>query len=147
MSQVYQIFREYLAVRKFCTRWIPHNFTETQKFRGNDWCHEMIQIFAGGDANYDIVRGDESLIYCYDPKAKRQSAEWVFFFEWDWKGIIRYELLRWGNHQLETLLPTTDEPQARSREKQLELINGKGVIFHHDDASPHTSLTTQQIWR
>lgn len=27
---------------------------------------------------YDIVTGDESWIYCYEPESKRQSAQWVF---------------------------------------------------------------------
>ncbi|KAG6794851.1 transposase [Apis mellifera caucasica] len=29
-------------------------------------------------------------------------------------------------------------------EKRLELINRKGVVFHHDNARPHTSLVTRQ---
>ncbi|GBP50190.1 hypothetical protein EVAR_97191_1 [Eumeta japonica] len=32
-------------------------------------------------------------------------------------------------------------------EKRLELINRKGVVFHHDNARPPTSLPTQQILR
>ena len=30
------------------------------------------------------------------------------------------------------------------KEKRLELINRKGVIFHHDNATSHTSLETRQ---
>ena len=29
-------------------------------------------------------------------------------------------------------------------EKWPELVNRKGVIFHHDEATPHTSLATRQ---
>ncbi|KAG6795896.1 Ammar1 transposase [Apis mellifera caucasica] len=29
-------------------------------------------------------------------------------------------------------------------EKRPELTNRKGVVFHHDNASPHTSLVTRQ---
>ena len=33
---------------------------------------------------------------------------------------------------------------AAVKEKQLELVNRKVVIFHHDNATPHTSLATCQ---
>ena len=33
---------------------------------------------------------------------------------------------------------------AAVKEKWPELVNGKGVIFHHDIAIPHTSLATRQ---
>ena len=33
---------------------------------------------------------------------------------------------------------------AATREKRLELVNRKGVIFQHDNATPHTSLATRQ---
>ena len=33
---------------------------------------------------------------------------------------------------------------AAVKEKRLELVNRKGVIFHHDNATPHTSLATNQ---
>ena len=29
-------------------------------------------------------------------------------------------------------------------EKRPELVNRKGLIFHHDNATPHTSLATRQ---
>ena len=33
---------------------------------------------------------------------------------------------------------------AAVKEKRPELVNRKGVIFHYDNATPHTSLTTRQ---
>ena len=34
------------------------------------------------------------------------------------------------------------------KKKRTELVNRKGVIFHHDNATPHTSLATRQklLW-
>jgi len=65
---------------------------------------------------------------------------------WDWKGIVRYELLPSGQmidsnlycQQLERLR------QAIER-KRPELINRKDVIFHHD--KDHTSLAIRQKLR
>ncbi|GBP55534.1 hypothetical protein EVAR_36257_1 [Eumeta japonica] len=60
---VNKIIHEYLSVRKLCSRWIPHNLTEAQKFRLVDWCCDMMQRFAGGDSNeYNIVAGDEKTV-------------------------------------------------------------------------------------
>ncbi|KAL0880861.1 hypothetical protein ABMA27_002044 [Loxostege sticticalis] len=64
---------------------------------------------------------------------------------WDWKGIIHYELLPPGrtiDSELysEQLMRLKQEVER----KRLELINRRGVVFHHDNARPHTSLATQQ---
>ncbi|GBP70761.1 hypothetical protein EVAR_50867_1 [Eumeta japonica] len=57
-----QILREYLAVRKFCTRWIAHNLTEAQKPRRINWCCEMMR-FTSGDLNavYDMITAPNSI--------------------------------------------------------------------------------------
>ncbi|GBP48952.1 Mariner Mos1 transposase [Eumeta japonica] len=77
MSQVYKSLHGHLEVRKLCIRWIPHNLTEAQKLRRVNWCCEMMLRFAGGYSNsvYDVVTGDESWIYCYDPETKRRFAQ------------------------------------------------------------------------
>ncbi|GBP52053.1 hypothetical protein EVAR_97523_1 [Eumeta japonica] len=57
-------------------RWIPHDLINVQKLRRVKRCREMMQGFAGGDSNavHDIVAGNESWIYCYDPETKRQCV-------------------------------------------------------------------------
>jgi len=64
---------------------------------------------------------------------------------WDWKGIVHYELLPPGQtihsnlyYQLKRLCQTI-------KRKRLELINRKGVIFHHNNARLHTSLALQKL--
>ncbi|GFY35661.1 mariner Mos1 transposase [Trichonephila clavipes] len=64
---------------------------------------------------------------------------------WDWKGIIYYELLPYGqtlisdlySQQLGRLKLATDQ-------KRPELTNRKGVVFHQDNATPHTSVMNRQ---
>ena len=51
---------------------------------------------------------------------------------WDWKGVVFFELLPRNqtiNLDVYCLLST---------------VNCKGVIFYHDNATPHTSLATRQ---
>ena len=64
---------------------------------------------------------------------------------WDFKGIVFYELLPDKTtinsdvycHQLDKL-------NESLKHKRPELINRKGVVFHQDNARPHTSLVTRQ---
>ncbi|KAJ0183740.1 hypothetical protein K1T71_000163 [Dendrolimus kikuchii] len=67
---------------------------------------------------------------------------------WDWKGIIHYELLPTGRtidsgRYCEQLMRLKQKVER----KRPELINRRGVVFHHDNARPHTSLATQQKLR
>jgi len=63
---------------------------------------------------------------------------------WDYKGVIHYELLPSGKTIDSTVYCSqlTKLDQAIHK-KRPELANRKGVVFHHDNARPHTSLTTR----
>ena len=60
-----------LGVRKRCTRLVPHNLSEEQK-RGT----HMLRKFDGGRSPrvWDIVTGDETWAYEYEPETKQQSV-------------------------------------------------------------------------
>jgi len=67
---------------------------------------------------------------------------------WNWKRIIHYELLP-SNQTIDSNLCYQQMErlcQAIER-KRPELINRKTVVFHHDNARPHTSLATRQKLR
>lgn len=80
MTSVHKILHQHLNVRKLCARWIPHLLTDAQKQNRVDWCKAMIAKYDSGasKAVYNIVTGDESWIYEYDPETKNQSTVWVF---------------------------------------------------------------------
>ena len=71
-----RILHNSLGVRKRCTCWVPHNLTEEQKQGRVDWCTHMLRKFDGGRSPriWDIVTGDETWVYQYDPKTKQQWA-------------------------------------------------------------------------
>ena len=67
---------------------------------------------------------------------------------WDWKGIVHRELLESG-HTINSTLYCQQLMRLKQaiKKKQPELINKKGVVFHHDNARPHISLLTRQKLR
>jgi len=50
----------------------------------------------------------------------------------DWKGIVHYELLPPG----QMIDSNFNNWKNYNREKATELINRKGVVFHHDKLDP-----------
>jgi len=55
-----------------------------------------------------------------------------------------------GNRPIKQLIPNSIVNNCRDYNKQLrgpELINRRGIVFHHDNARPHTSLMTRQKLR
>ena len=73
-------FRDCLGERKRCALRMPHNLSEEQKRGRVDLCTHMLRKFDGGRSPrvWDIVTGDETWVYQYDPETKQQSAVWVF---------------------------------------------------------------------
>ena len=47
-TSIHSILHEHLAVRKICSRWIPHNLANAQKMVRVDWCKEMMEKYDGG---------------------------------------------------------------------------------------------------
>ncbi|GFX47013.1 mariner Mos1 transposase [Trichonephila clavipes] len=64
---------------------------------------------------------------------------------WDFKGIVFFKLLP-DNTTInsEVYCHLLDKLNDALQQERSELINGKGVVFHQDNARPHTSLVTRQ---
>ena len=79
-GSLHEILHVHLRVRRIVSRWVPHNLTDAQKQARVEWCRDMINKFEAGSSRrvYDIITGDESWIYQYDPETKRQLTVWVF---------------------------------------------------------------------
>ncbi|GFX81796.1 mariner Mos1 transposase [Trichonephila clavipes] len=64
---------------------------------------------------------------------------------WDWKGIIYYELLPYGQTLNSDLYcQQLKHLHLAIEQKRPELANRRGVVFHQDNARAHTSVTTHQ---
>ena len=64
----------------------------------------------------------------------------MLLFWWDWKEILYYELLQPNQTiNLDFYCKKLDEFKKYIEKKRPELVNRRGVVFHHDNARPHTS--------
>ena len=63
---------------------------------------------------------------------------------WDYKGVVYFELLP-NNQTINSDVYCSQRVKLEEaiKEKRPELVNRKGIVFHHDKARPHTSLATR----
>ena len=68
------IIHDYLNIRKVCSRWVPHTLTHDQKQLGFRLCCHSLKRFEEGRSRrvFDIITGNESCFYHYDPELKEQ---------------------------------------------------------------------------
>jgi histone-lysine N-methyltransferase SETMAR len=79
------------------------------------------------------------------PKAELRQKKVMLCIWWDWKGILYYDLLpRNQTINSDVYCSQLDRLKAAIDQKRPELVNRKGVVFHHDNARPHVSLATRQ---
>lgn len=75
---VHRILVEDLHKKKVCARFVPHQLTDDQQVARVEHCIDMKES-AENDPIFlrNLVTGDESWCFQYEPLTKRQSAEWV----------------------------------------------------------------------
>ena len=63
-----------LGIRKVCAKLVPKILSEDQKQRRVDFCKDMLEKIRD-DPNilYQVITGDETWVFQYDPETKRQS--------------------------------------------------------------------------
>ncbi len=164
-SSVNTILHDHLHVRKLVSRWVPRGLSEEQKKERVRWCRFMLKKFDGGESKsvWDILTGDETWIYQYDPETKQQSTVWVFegedpptkfkrsrsvnkkmvasfFMKTGHLASVPLEDRRTVNSEWYTTvcLPEIFEEVCAKR----PVRRTRGLLLHHDNASAHTSAQT-----
>lgn len=165
MTSIHSILHEHLEVRKLCARWIPHLLKDDQKKARVKWCKEMIDRFRKGASNavYNIVTGDESWIYSYEPERKSQSAVWVFQDEENPTKVVRSRSV--AKKMVACFFSKNGHVATVALENQKTVNSAwytticlpkvfnelrknntnRRIILHHDNASSHTSKATAEF--
>ena len=69
----------------------------------------------------------------------------MLYVWWNWKGVVFFELLpRDQTINSDVYCRQQNKLNTAIKEKRIELVNRKGVIFHYDNATPHISSATHQ---
>ena len=78
-SSVLKILLERLGLRKICVRWVPHLLTDEQKQSRVRLALQVIEKYDKCDPRRleEIVTGDETWIYHFQPDSKAKNKVWV----------------------------------------------------------------------
>jgi len=76
-SAVHRILTDHLHVLKICAKLVPKNLSVEQKANWLEICQDLLgRLEIEPDFFWDkVITGDESWVFDYYPKTKRQSAE------------------------------------------------------------------------
>lgn len=142
--------------------WVPHELTEKNLMDRISICDSLYKRNENDPFLKRIVTGDEKWIVYNNVERKTSCGKRgepplitskpglhpkkvMLCIWWNSKGIVYYELL--PNNQTinsDKYCSQLDKLKAEIGKKCPELVNRKGVVFHHDNARPHTSLQTRQ---
>ncbi|XP_071879535.1 protein GVQW3-like [Anas platyrhynchos] len=76
-TQVFEMVKENLAMRKVCAKFVPRVLSEEQKANRKAICQDLLHhVNEEPDFLDNVVTSDEMWVSEYDPESKRQSTEW-----------------------------------------------------------------------
>lgn len=141
--------------------WVPHVLTEEQLTKRISFCDMLKKRNEIDPFLSRIVTGDEKWVLYENvdrqrswgprgepppttPKAGLHPRKVLLSIWWDRKGVIYYELLPEGKTiDSKVYCQQLTKLNLAIKNKRPELANRRGVMFHHDNATPHTSLKTR----
>ena len=163
----HKILTEDLKMRRVASKFVPRLLSVDQKQQQLDVCLDLKEN-AANDPSFllNVITGDETCVYAYDPETKTQSSQWrspgsprpkkarqvrsyiksmlICFF--DQKGIVHKEFVPLGQtvnaaFYIE-VLRRLRENVRRTRPDQWQ---NKTWLLHHDNAPAHAALLTQRF--
>ena len=157
------ILQNCLSVRERAC-WVSHKLSEEQKWGKVDRCTHILRKLDGGRSRvWDIVTGDVTWVYQYDPETKQQPAVWVFPDE---NSLVKLKRNRSASEQMIACFfakighVTTIRLEDRKTVtadwyvnhclpkifqawcKRHPRMGVCGLLLHHDNASAHTAAVT-----
>lgn len=161
------ILTEDLGMKKICAKMVPKLLSDDQKARRVDLSRDVLEQLEGNPEFLDnVITGDETWVFQYDPETKRQSLQWktagsprpkkarmsrsrvkvmlIVFF--DNKGLVHHEFVQQGQtvnqHFYKEVLSRLI---ARIRRSRRDLWENNRWILHHDNAPAHNALSIRQF--
>lgn len=145
-----------------CDVWVPHELTEKNLMDRISISDSLLKRHQSASFLKRLVTGDEKWIVYNNVVRKRSWSKRgeapqttakdglhpkkvMLCIWWDCKGVVYYELLP-PNQTINSdkYCSQLDKLKRALLKDRPELINRKVVVFHQDNAKPHTSLQTRQ---
>lgn len=161
---VHKIISEDLGMRKICAKLVPKVLTEQQKENREAVAKDLLERIEEDPQFFDnVITGDESWFFEYDPETKRQSCEWhtpqsprqkkarmsksrmkamlIVFF--DNKGVVHSEFVPEGRTVTGAFYVEVLKRLQRRVNRVRPQIAANWRI-HHDNAPSHTSFVVNE---
>ncbi|XP_011154625.2 histone-lysine N-methyltransferase SETMAR-like [Harpegnathos saltator] len=162
-------YLEEAGYKKKLDVWVPHDRTRKNVFDRISICESLLKRNKIEPFLKRLITNDEKWItYGNNVRKKSWSKQGkapqsvakptrlhaltpkkvILCVWWDWKGIVHHELLPPGRKiDSDLYCRQLARLQLAIQKKRPELISKMGVVYHADNARPHTSLTTRQKLR
>lgn len=142
--------------------WIPHQLSKNHLMQRFNICDMLLKRNMTDPFLKRLITGDEKWITYNNvirkrswskrgessqttPKAETHQKKVMLSIWWDYKRVLYFELLPRNTTIIsDVYCQQLDKLNDSLKQKRPELVNRRGVVFHQDNAKPHTSLKTRQ---
>ena len=165
----HKILTEDLKMRSVASKFVPRLLSVDQKQQRLDVCLDLKENVAN-DLSFlsNVITGDETWVYAYDPETKTQSSQWrspgsprpkkarqvrsniksmlICFF--DQKGIVHKEFVPPGRTvNAAFYVEVLRRLRENVRRKRPDQWQNNTWLLHHDNALAHAALLTRRFYR
>jgi len=162
-----RILTEQLNMYRIAAKFVPRVLTQDQKDSRVAICQELKETVKNDPTLLlNVITGDESIVYAYDPETKLQSSQWkspgsprpkkarmqksklktmlICFF--DQEGIVHREFVPPGmTVSADFYCDVLRRLRENVRRKRPQKWQNQNLIIHHDNAPAHRSFKVSQF--